>query len=150
MNTHAGFPQWIGVDLDGTLATHSDVWDGVMIEEPIMPMVYRVRRWLAEGRTVRILTARVARCVPQPERSQHYLLIREWTEQLFGQALEVTSEKDPGMIVLWDDRAVQVVRNTGKTPEELGRQQYTRLPGEAPWADNEFTADTDWRLEENN
>jgi len=49
---------WIGVDLDGTLAVHMGVWDG-SIGPPIYPMVDRVRRWIKEGREVRIITARV-------------------------------------------------------------------------------------------
>ncbi len=51
---------WYGVDLDGTLA-HYDGWMGpTEIGPPISKMVHRVRRWLAEGRDVRIFTARVA------------------------------------------------------------------------------------------
>lgn len=102
---------WIGVDLDGTLAEHMKEWTGA-IEAPVWPMVYRVRRWLADGKDVRILTARVARCVP--DRHIQYLNIRNWTFEMFGQYLDVTSEKDPGMTELWDDRAIQVERNTGR------------------------------------
>lgn len=51
---------WIGVDLDGTLA-HYDEWRGVShVGEPVPLMLERVRRWLGEGREVRILTARVS------------------------------------------------------------------------------------------
>jgi len=51
---------WIGVDLDGTLAYY-DEWRGLYhIGEPIPAMVDRVKRWLAEGRDVRIFTARVS------------------------------------------------------------------------------------------
>jgi hypothetical protein len=56
---------WIGVDLDGTLA-HYEGWKGQEhIGEPIAPMVERVKGWLAEGREVRIFTARVY-CPPEP------------------------------------------------------------------------------------
>ena len=38
---------WVGVDLDGTLATY-DEWRGIEhVGEPIAPMVERVKRWLA-------------------------------------------------------------------------------------------------------
>ncbi|MHB9009227.1 MAG: hypothetical protein ACYDC1_20140, partial [Limisphaerales bacterium] len=51
---------WIGVDLDGTLA-HYDGWQGAQyIGDPIAPMVERVQRWLAAGKTVKIFTARMA------------------------------------------------------------------------------------------
>ena len=50
---------WIGVDLDGTLAEYLG-WQGMgHIGEPIAPMVERVKAWLAEGKDVRIFTARV-------------------------------------------------------------------------------------------
>ena len=116
---------WIGVDLDGTLAKHTDTFDGD-IGHPIDPMVSRVKAWLAQGREVRVLTARVARGFDKDASQWHRIV--EWCRDHIGQPLAVTSEKDPDMIVLWDDRCVQVVRNTGRTPEELGRQQYTRLP----------------------
>jgi hypothetical protein len=56
---------WIGVDLDGTLA-HYDGWKGAdHIGAPIPVMVERVKGWLAEGKTVKIFTARVY-CPPEP------------------------------------------------------------------------------------
>lgn len=46
---------WIGVDLDGTLA-HYDGWKGeTHIGKPIPLMLARVKRWLAEGKEVRIV-----------------------------------------------------------------------------------------------
>ena len=52
---------WIGVDLDGTLAYY-DQWRGALhIGEPIPVMLERVKRWLDEGKDVRIFTARVNR-----------------------------------------------------------------------------------------
>lgn len=50
---------WIGVDLDGTLA-HYDTWEKWNVfGPPIRLMVNRVRKWLDEGKTVKIFTARV-------------------------------------------------------------------------------------------
>ena len=53
---------WIGVDLDGTLAEHywpaKGDYDPTRIGDPIPMMVERVRGWLAEGREVRVFTAR--------------------------------------------------------------------------------------------
>ena len=100
---------WIGVDLDGTLA-HYDRWRGPEhIGKPIEAMVLRVRRWLAEGQPVKIFTARVADGDPEMIKR-----IQEWCELHIGIALPVTNVKDYGMIALWDDRAVQVILNTGK------------------------------------
>ncbi len=120
---------WIGVDFDGTL-TKTMEWgdwgEDIRIGDDIEPMIERVKQWRAEGRDVRILTARVAR--GWDDRGEQWLAISHWSHRVFGEVLHITSEKDPEMIALWDDRCVQVVRNTGMTPEELGRQQYTRLP----------------------
>lgn len=97
---------WIAVDLDGTLAKY-DGWKGLEhIGEPIPEMLFRVRKWLADGKTVKIFTARacVPECIPH---------IHTWCREHLGQALDVTNVKDFGMIELWDDRAVRVIHNVG-------------------------------------
>jgi hypothetical protein len=38
-------------------------------------------------------------------------IIQDWTEKHIGQRLEVTCVKDPGMELLYDDKAVRVVLN---------------------------------------
>lgn len=108
---------WIGVDLDGTLA-HYDRWNGPEhIGEPVQKMVERVKRWLAEGRDVRIFTARVAhdgtieRAV---EVAKAIKAIREWSAIHIGRELPITNVKDTHMVELWDDRCVQVIPNTGE------------------------------------
>ena len=100
---------WIGVDLDGTLAVYDD-WRGVEhIGEPIAPMVERVKAWIAEGVDVRIFTARV-----YGEGRAHAISpIERWCIEHIGCELPVTCTKDYGMVELWDDRAVQVIPNTG-------------------------------------
>ncbi len=102
---------WIGVDLDGTLAQY-DGWNGTdHIGDPVPAMLARVQRWLAQGYDVRIFTARVSR----PEQEQDARArIETWCETHIGRALPITNEKDTKMIELWDDRAVQVIPNTGQ------------------------------------
>jgi hypothetical protein len=100
---------WIGVDLDGTLAGYAK-FDGVNIGEPIPLMIKRVKDWLAEGKKVKIFTARVA----HDENDEHRRAIEKWCEKHIGQKLEVTCIKDFGMKELWDDRAIRVQKNTGK------------------------------------
>ena len=100
---------WIGVDLDATLA-HYEGWDGGTIGEPIMPMVNRVKKWLADGQAVKIFTARLCK---DPDGEQERL-IKAWSLEHIGQELEVTNVKDYGMIELWDDRVRQVIANTGE------------------------------------
>ena len=95
---------WIGVDLDGTLA-HYTTWEGTKIGAPIPLMVERVKGWLAKGLVVKVLTAR--------DESEH-LNISAWCYNNIGTCLQVTNSKDRYMIALWDDRAVQVKKNTGE------------------------------------
>lgn len=55
---------WYGFDLDGTLAVY-DKWEGIdHIGEPVKPMVDLMKKMHADGKVVKILTARVA---PRPE-----------------------------------------------------------------------------------
>lgn len=106
---------WIGVDLDGTLAYYEKWTDHRDIGAPIPAMVERVQRWLAEGKDVRIFTAR-ANAVMQPL----YLFvetcnaIEAWCLKHIGRVLPITNAKDYQMIELWDDRCIQVVTNTGE------------------------------------
>jgi len=115
---------WIGVDLDGTLAVYGG-WNGGKIGAPIPEMVERVKKWLAEGKEVKIMTARVGRPDPTrvsdtPEKIEAMRQeIQDWCEEHVGKRLEVTNEKDYNMLELWDDRAVQVETNTGVVLQEL-------------------------------
>lgn len=104
---------WIGVDLDGTLA-HWEKWGGnTVIGEPIVPMVERVKQWLREDKVVKIFTARVTTWDRQIDPAIEGA-IRQWCQLHIGEKLEVTNIKDMDMIELWDDRCVQVERNTGE------------------------------------
>lgn len=108
---------WIGVDLDGTLATY-DKWRGIdHIGEPIAPMVDRVKRWLNDGNEVRIFTARVDGGLGGVEAEDVAAVrghIEAWCLKHIGIVLAVTNIKDFHMAELWDDRAVQVEANTGR------------------------------------
>lgn len=121
---------WIGVDLDGTLAEY-DRWRGVdHIGEPVPLMLDRVKGWVAAGREVRIFTARVGG--PPEEALEALPVIRDWLVKHLGHALQVTCTKDYGMVELWDDRAVQVIPNTGRTiADELESERSARA-GKGP------------------
>ena len=111
-DTHGSQGQgWIGVDLDGVLAEYHG-WKGPTdIGRPIFKMVKRVEAWVAEGKRVKIMTARVA-----PGKGDESLcrsVIEEWLQKVFGYVLPITHEKDHRMIELWDDRVVQMIPNTG-------------------------------------
>lgn len=105
---HAGGPEWIGVDLDKTLA-HYDSWRGEdHIGDPIPAMVERVKAWLSAGIQVRIFTARI-----HERGAATRSRIQSWCLRHLGRELEVTCVKDRDMLELWDDRAVQVIPNSG-------------------------------------
>lgn len=127
---------WIGVDFDGTLA-HYDKWVSAShCGAPIEKMVDRVKRWLAEGREVRIFTARIWPALYSPpgmrgrdtpsqksvgfvssadrEAEEAIDAVRAWCIKHIGQDLTITCVKDMMMSELYDDRAVQVLPNTGE------------------------------------
>lgn len=113
---------WIGVDLDGTIAKY-DGWQGpTHIGEPIPEMVNRVKIWLGEGKQVRIFTARVSD-------QDLYIIeaIEKWCLEHVGKILPITNVKDYAMIELWDDRAVQVIPNTGTPLRDALQESQTIL-----------------------
>jgi hypothetical protein len=141
---------WIGVDLDGTLF-HYEKWVGWNVfGEPIQPMVDRVRQWLNEGKEVRIVTARVGLPTHVSGGRNYYRVSAEKscrvTKMKFSDsmmvaaiqkhlvkhdlpALPVQCYKDVNMIEFWDDRAVQVVPNTGRTLAEEHEARYNAQRG---------------------
>jgi len=104
---------WIGVDLDGTLARYVG-WQGAEhIGDPVPLMLERVKSRIDAGLDIRIFTARVSS--KNPTRNESIFAIQEWCKKHVGIELPITSEKDYGMIELWDDRCVQVIPNEGVT-----------------------------------
>jgi len=119
--TRYGGSPWIGVDLDGTLARDLGSTRGDEIGSPIEPMLVRVQKWIAEGRTVKIFTARASS-------PRQVAAIKEWLVSCGLPELEVTNVKDQRMIELWDDRCVQVTTNLG---EPIGKKAGFRHPRQA-------------------
>ena len=119
---YGGSP-WIGVDLDGTLARDlgNTRRDGDEIGSPIEPMLVRVQKWIAGGRTVKIFTARASS-------PRQVAAIKEWLVSCGLPDLEVTNVKDLHMIELWDDRCVQVTTNLG---EPISKKAGSRHPRQA-------------------
>lgn len=130
---------WIGVDFDGTLVCEAD-WNLGQPGPPIPAMVARVKQWLADGDEVRIVTTRVA-VVPKADGTpgaemndygqeadalfaiQQRDLIRRWCQEHLGCALVVQAGKDFQMRELWDDRAIQLVPNTGTSIADIFDRQ---------------------------
>ena len=96
-----------GVDLDGTLAFY-DGWKGpAHIGDPVPKMMTRVKGWLEENIEIIIFTARA-------ETQTNISHIKEWLKKHDLPNLEITNVKYPRMSRIYDDRAVQVERNTGR------------------------------------
>lgn len=104
---------WIGVDLDGTLAEHKpgEEYKATKIGKPIPRMVNRVKRWIEDGKTVKIFTARADGGGPVIR------AIKDWCKEHIGYELEVTNVKDRFCVEIYDDRARQVMRNSGELIE---------------------------------
>ncbi|MCP4117787.1 MAG: hypothetical protein GY737_20795 [Desulfobacteraceae bacterium] len=98
---------WIGVDLDGTLARSDTLFTLNRIGDPVPKMLDRVKSMIERGTRVKIFTARAS----DPEQIP---LIEAWLRENEIPNLEVTNIKDYDMIRLYDDRAVQVIANTGE------------------------------------
>jgi len=101
---------YIGIDLDGTLA-HYEGWNDGVIGKPIPLMVARMWHWLSEGREVRIVTARGGDAAELDR-------VYKWLWESFHLMIPVQNTKTFRMHELWDDRAIQVVANTGLTLRE--------------------------------
>jgi len=112
--------KWIGVDLDGTLAVHTNRAGGP-IGKPLPDMMRRVKSWLSKGKEVRIFTARADSAV---ERAK----VAKWLKDNGLPALAITNKKDWQMQELWDDRAVRVIRDKGTPCREcVNHTGFTRL-----------------------
>ena len=117
--------EWIGVDLDGTLAEYNygDLYrnGNTYIGQPVPLMLERIKRWRAEGVEVRIFTARVSEEHPG-DLAKIRDAIEAWCLEHIGEVLPITNVKDYSMMELWDDRSVQVIPNTGISIRQLAQE----------------------------
>jgi hypothetical protein len=102
---------WIGVDLDGTLAEYHG-WSP-NIGKPVPLMMERIYKWLHQGQRIKIFTARVGNGNAADEHAK----IAQWLHDHSLPALEITCSKDMYCTCIYDDRCVQVIRNTGISVE---------------------------------
>lgn len=124
---------WIGFDLDGTIAIYErgdiEKYGIEHIGDPIPNMINLVKKFLSEGKRVKIMTARISD--NEPTTIQH---IENWCETHIGQRLEITCIKDMHMICLYDDRAFQVISNEGITMDKIAKDRDNRLQ----WIINQY------------
>lgn len=136
--------KWYGFDIDGTIADNSAHTFGMgKIGKPIKPMCDLMKKLHAEGRRVKIFTARLSD-VGSDHSSQQAVKehIWKWCDENLGFRPEITDRKDYKMECLYDDRAKQVVRNTGECIEDLYRKLVERVkPDEETRRPKEITAE---------
>ena len=108
-DSHEG---WVAMDLDGVLAHSEGEFDPDSVGEPIPEMVQLAQDLKNSGRTVKILTARAA----DPK---NISVVEDWLAENGLGDTEVTNEKDPGMMVLFDDKAVEVAKNEGLPAKDI-------------------------------
>jgi hypothetical protein len=103
---------WIAVDFDGTLATHTTYKGPTKLGDPVEKMMARVRRWIKNGKRIKIFTARA-----DDEKSVN--AIKQWLKDNDLPDLEITNLKDRDMTELWDDKAIGIVKNKGEIKEAM-------------------------------
>ncbi len=85
-------------------------------------MIWRVKRWIARGIEVRIVTARVNPLDHEESDIRNAnSCLHLWCLMHVGSILPIQSCKSSGMIEFWDDKAVRVEPNTGRrlSPSEI-------------------------------
>lgn len=102
--------EWVGIDLDGTLAHYDGFKGEEVIGKPITKMMSFVKKLIEQGKTIKIFTARAGTAKGKKA-------VEHWCQQNELGDLEVTNVKDFKMERLYDDRAVQVETNTGRIIE---------------------------------
>jgi len=107
----------IAVDLDGTMAQyngreHID-YNPSKVGQPIPRMIARIKAWLNAGMDVVIFTARVHPSNGKDEVAVCEKAIKKFCKDTIGQELEITCEKRPTFVEIWDDRAVRVIKDSG-------------------------------------
>lgn len=98
---------WTGVDLDGTLAYLDRNSSYNEVGKPVPAMMDLVGKMINSGIRIKIFTARAG----DPEQIP---IIRKWLKDNNLPELEITNVKDYNMQRLYDDRCIQVERNTGR------------------------------------
>ncbi|MEA2061014.1 MAG: hypothetical protein U9P10_11000 [Thermodesulfobacteriota bacterium] len=106
---------WTGMDLDGTLARDDTLVSLEKIGKPVPKMVARLKTLMESGVKVKIFTARASD-------NEQISLIKDWLEKNNLPNLEITNVKDYDMVRLYDDRAVQVIANTGEIVEKIEKK----------------------------
>ena len=105
---------WIAIDLDGTLADYRGHYDPYTIGDPIPVMAARVQGWRSQGEKLCIYTARISEANDARDLVRVKKAIQDWCMKHLRCQLPITCIKHHGIKAFYDDRAVQVEKNTGR------------------------------------
>lgn len=125
-------PFYTLVDFNGTLVHHErggkvvDDDGTVHIGEPIPRMVEKVKKLLAQGMTVKIMCGTVGEGGPKGEKMA--AAIREWTREHLGEECEPTGTVTTRCLMIWNDKAKEVVRNAGRFRHEDDDDRSEKRP----------------------
>ena len=138
--------KWYGFDIDGTIADNSAHTFGMgKIGKPVKPMCDLMKKLHAQGRCVKIFTARLSDVGSDPSSQQAVKEhIWKWCDENLGFRPEITDRKDYMMECLYDDRAKQVVRNTGECLEDLYKKLVEEVKAEESAGGNPRDTGEDW------
>lgn len=117
----------IACDLDGTLAEY-DGWKGVAHIGPEVPSVLRaLKQAQEEGAEIWIHTARVS-SDEDAQPASYY--IQDWLKGIELNVAGITATKHKFFTEFWDDRAIQVIRNSGEfvmAPDDYRNEVDNRM-----------------------
>jgi len=110
--------KWVGFDLDGTLAEYGE-WEGPeQIGAPIPKGLQLLQDEEANGFEIRIFTARA-------DDPKNIPYVEQWCLEHLGRVYEVTNEKDPECVRIYDDKAVAIEENTGEPRHDIPEHDST-------------------------
>lgn len=119
------------VDLDSTLAYHTDWVHHTKIGAPIPAMRAKVLQWLNDGHEVFIFSARLNAEEDIVEDIRY--AIQEWCVTHIGYMLPITGKKLLSFSEIYDDRAIQVVKNDGRTHIEFILDEFQEAHKDDLW-----------------
>ena len=95
------------MDLDGSLAFYDKHSSVETVGDPVPAMMTLLKDMIDKGTRIKIFTARAS----DPDQLP---IIRKWLKIQGLPDLEITNVKDYSMVILYDDRCIQVETNTGR------------------------------------
>lgn len=108
--------KWFGFDLDGTLAVDTpNRLNDTIIGKPIIPIVNIAKKLIAEGKEVRLFTARAYKGNrTNAEHEEVLYALKKWCVEYIGKEIPITCCKDHDIVHIYDDKAIAVRYNTGE------------------------------------